>query len=454
MDLRKTIEKEAQKQIDAMAKMESAMGKDAVRLQQELYKLLVEKYVSSLATDSSGKILFNAANIARANDISKVWSEFQRKQYQPFVMDFAKDLLSIVDIESGYFLAIGKEFDIAMNFSKTAELISKQIGIDPVTGKIIDDSYLYRLLDGSQVKDNVTNFVLQNVSAKSSFADLREGLGTLIKGDETVNGEMQRYLRTYAYDTFAQTQRAVDLNIADTYGFNSFVYSGDIIKDTREFCAERAGGVFSREELEEWETMDWQGKNPDVPVSISLGGYNCRHTLMWIPDEAKDKIGDEKLKIDKPDKPDDDEIVGSIYDLEKSFPIEKEELIKFINKNHQQDYKIDGRGRIYSEFMGKKKYHKENELRNRWINFERDSIVRKNNKMVKEYLKDNGYELVSANRDATSVYYRKEGVGVIRLSDHSNTSSLYIEPTLNAYSEAPNGYINMIKEIEKLEKLK
>jgi hypothetical protein len=290
MDLRKTIEKEAQKQIDALAKMESAMGKDAVRLQQELYKLLVEKYVSSLATDSSGKILFNAANIARANDISKVWSEFQRKQYQPFVMDFAKDLLSIVDIESGYFLAMGKEFDIAMNFSKTAELISKQIGIDPVTVKIIDDSYLYRLLDGSQVKDNVTNFVLQNVSAKSSFADLREGLGTLIKGDETVNGEMQRYLRTYAYDTFAQTQRAVDLNIADTYGFNSFVYSGDIIKDTREFCAERAGGVFSREELEEWQTLDWQGKNPDVPVEISLGGYNCRHTLMWIPDEAKEVL--------------------------------------------------------------------------------------------------------------------------------------------------------------------
>lgn len=288
--MRKTIEKEAQKQIDALAKMESAMGKDAVRLQQELYKLLVEKYVSSLATDSSGKILFNAANIARANDISKVWSEFQRKQYQPFVMDFAKDLLSIVDIESGYFLAMGKEFDIAMNFSKTAELISKQIGIDPVTVKIIDDSYLYRLLDGSQVKDNVTNFVLQNVSAKSSFADLREGLGTLIKGDETVNGEMQRYLRTYAYDTFAQTQRAVDLNIADTYGFNSFVYSGDIIKDTREFCAERAGGVFSREELEEWQTLDWQGKNPDVPVEISLGGYNCRHTLMWIPDEAKEVL--------------------------------------------------------------------------------------------------------------------------------------------------------------------
>lgn len=452
MDLRKTIEKEAQKQIDALAKMESAMGKDAVRLQQELYKLLVEKYVSSLATDSSGKILFNAANIARANDISKVWSEFQRKQYQPFVMDFAKDLLSIVDIESGYFLAIGKEFDIAMNFSKTAELISKQLGIDPVTGKIIDDSYLYRLLDGSQVKDNVTNFVLQNVSAKSSFADLREGLGTLIKGDETVNGEMQRYLRAYAYDTFAQTQRAVDLNIADTYGFNSFVYSGDIIKDTREFCAERAGGVFSREELEEWQTLDWQGKNPDVPVEISLGGYNCRHTLMWIPDEAKDKMGDEKIKMNKPD--DDDEVVGTIYDIEKTYPTDKEELIKFLNKKHEQNYEIDNKGKIYNKFMGKKMYYKPDELRRKWINFERASIVRSNNRMVRDYLNDNGYELVSANRDATSTYYHKKGIGVIRLSDHSNTSSMYIEPTLNAYSEAPNGYINLIKEIKELEKLK
>jgi hypothetical protein len=209
-------------------------------------------------------------------------------------MDFAKDLVSIVDVEAGYFLAVGKQFDIAMDFAKTTELISKQIGINIATNEITTGSYLDRLTAGSQVRDQIADFVLQNVSAKSSFTDLRAGLETLVKGDETTNGAMQQYLRTYAYDTFSQVQRGIDLNIAETYGFNSFIYSGDIIASTREFCSEKANGVFTREDLEAWSELDWAGKNWDVPVEISLGGYNCRHTLMWIPDEAVEYFNEEQ----------------------------------------------------------------------------------------------------------------------------------------------------------------
>jgi hypothetical protein len=287
-DLKTIIEAEAQKQIEALAAMEGKLGKEAVRLQIELYRLLVDKYLDALTTDSKGNILFNSKNISRVNDLNKTWQVFQEQHYQPALIEFAKDLVSIVDVEAAYFLAIGKEFDIAFEFGKITDLISKQIGIDLATETITEGSYLYRLLEGSQVKDQVANYVLQNVSAKASFKEMRKGLETLVKGDETVNGEMVRYLRTYAYDSFSNTQRAIDLNIADTYGLNSFIYSGDIIKDSREFCIERVHGVYTRDDLAEWEGQEWAGKNPDVPVEISLGGYNCRHTLMWIPDEAVD----------------------------------------------------------------------------------------------------------------------------------------------------------------------
>jgi hypothetical protein len=126
-----------------------------------------------------------------------------------------------------------------------------------------------------------------------SFQELRKGLETLVKGDETTNGEMQRYLRTYAYDTFSHIQRSIDLNIADTYGLNSFVYFGDVIKDTREFCLQRVNQVFTREDLESWQGENLAGKNDDVPVEISLGGYNCRHKLNWIPDEAAEFLREE-----------------------------------------------------------------------------------------------------------------------------------------------------------------
>ena len=285
-DLKTIIDKEAAKQIEALAAMEDKLGKQAVKLQSDLYRLLVDKYLDALQTDQNGNILYNAKNLGYVNDLNKTWTTFQEKHYLPVINDFAKDLLSVVDIEGSYFTAVGKQFDFGVSMKKTTDLISKQIGIDLTSGELIPDSYLARLVDGAEVRNQVQDLVLQNVSAKSSFKDLKANLQTLVEGDPTTEGSMQQYLRTYAYDTFSNVQRAVDLNIADTYQFNSFIYQGDVIATSRDFCIEKVGQVFTRDDLAEWEGQDWPGKNPDVPVEISLGGYNCRHTLMWIPDEA------------------------------------------------------------------------------------------------------------------------------------------------------------------------
>ena len=59
-DLKKIIEKEAQKQIEALAEMEAKLGKEAVKLQSDLYRLLVDKYLDALQTDESGRILYNS----------------------------------------------------------------------------------------------------------------------------------------------------------------------------------------------------------------------------------------------------------------------------------------------------------------------------------------------------------------------------------------------------------
>ena len=285
-DLKKIIEEEALKQLKAIEAMETAFNSEAIRLQKELYQLLLDKFIESLATDESGNLLFNTKNISRVNDLNATWAAFQEQHYRPAVIEFAKELISIVDIEAGYFLAVGKEFDIAMNFAGTTELISKQIGIDIATETITEGSYLDRLLQGSQVRNQVADLVLQNVSAKTSFTDLKKSLETLVRGDETTNGAMQQYLRTYAYDTFSNVQAAIDLNIADTYKFNWFTYSGDIIKTTRPFCRDHLNGVYNREDIARFQEEDWAGKNWDVPFEISRGGYNCRHQLMWIPEEA------------------------------------------------------------------------------------------------------------------------------------------------------------------------
>lgn len=291
IDLSSLISKESDKQVKALAEMEKRLDKRSVVLQKELYAIIRDKFLDSLSRDEKGKLLYNTSNLNRVNDMAATWEYFRESKMRPEMLEFGKDLMSIVDVEAGYFMALGKEFDIPFEFDKVKELISKQIGLTlDRNPAIIPDSYLDRLLQGSQVQDKVTNIVLENVSAKASFSKLKADLSEVIMGNEEVNGAMTKYLRTYAYDTFSVVQRTVDLNMADTYGMNCFVYEGNLIKDSREFCQQHLGEIICREQFPDFEAQDWQGKNPDVPFEVALGGYNCRHNPMWIPDEAKEYL--------------------------------------------------------------------------------------------------------------------------------------------------------------------
>jgi len=293
MDLKTLIEKEANKQVKALAAMESRLDKESIRLQKELFAMIRDKFMDTLSTDADGNLLYNSANINRVNDMVKTWDYFRESKFRPEILSFGKDLVSIVDIEAGYFMALGKEFGIPMEFDKVRDLIAKQVGITlGRSPEIIPGSYLDRLLQASPVRDKVTNMVLENVSAKALFTKLKSDMSDVILGDKNIDGAMTKYLRTYAYDTFSTVQGVIDLNIADTYGMDYFLYEGNLIKDSRCMCIELLGQIIPREMFPDFNAAEWQGKNPDVPFEASKGGYNCRHTLMPLPKEAVSYFGE------------------------------------------------------------------------------------------------------------------------------------------------------------------
>jgi hypothetical protein len=80
--------------------------------------------------------------------------------------------------------------------------------------------------------------------------------------------------------------------MADEFGMDYAVYSGGLITDSRSFCREHNNKVYSREEIADF--GNWiDPKTGEVPSYISefpgydpfthLGGFNCRHSLNWIP---------------------------------------------------------------------------------------------------------------------------------------------------------------------------
>jgi hypothetical protein len=65
-------------------------------------------------------------------------------------------------------------------------------------------------------------------------------------------------------------------------GLTRFQYEGGIVNESREWCREHVGEIYTEEEIYDLWNSDWQGKEPGDPFVVR-GGYNCRH--FWIPVE-------------------------------------------------------------------------------------------------------------------------------------------------------------------------
>lgn len=74
----------------------------------------------------------------------------------------------------------------------------------------------------------------------------------------------------------AAFQRSVTLQKSEDLGLEYFLYAGGLIKTSRQFCIERAGKIFSIAEAKTWDNEQ------DLPVIPYLGGWNCRHTMVFM----------------------------------------------------------------------------------------------------------------------------------------------------------------------------
>lgn len=143
---------------------------------------------------------------------------------------------------------------------------------------------------GDQAQQRVAQGLYDAVIGQSEFSELTTLFKGIMTGHKDVRGRsMATYAKQYASDSQMQFTRSVRKVKADSIGLEHFAYMGTDIADSRPFCIARRGEVFTREEVESWNDMDWKGKAPG-DVWTNLGGYNCRCNLLGIrPDWVEDE---------------------------------------------------------------------------------------------------------------------------------------------------------------------
>ena len=266
---------------------------EAKAMEKELLRLILEKFVGRLKVGKDGKILTTPRNLTLVSELENLFLAFRTEFVADALRPLSGEYLDIIHETGVYYSEIEFPEKVVQRVAGDSAAIEARLGIEG--NRIVKGGYLERLAQTSEVKDRLKNFVLNAITTGASLQDFTEGLMAKVVGNKDVDGELVRYFRQYAYDTFNQVHEVKNKQFADALGLEWFIYTGSIIKTTRKFCRKKAGKVFSTAEANaDWpKDPDLIGKNRPEPYSplIDRGRWNCRHFIKYISAPMAAKLG-------------------------------------------------------------------------------------------------------------------------------------------------------------------
>ncbi len=273
------------------------------RLSRLFGDLLYDKYrdhLAKLEVDANGMIKSSVRNINLTNNSGKLTNRVFKDEFlQDFNKLFRTSFKQLNDKNLDYFQEItGDKLDIL-----NRQIVNKMNAIVGVNGN--NNGVLQNLLDPSFIGKSIESNLMKSVSTNTTIAEAQKALKLEITGDGKRLGICEKFYYEEAHDTFSEYERTSKDNFAMKLDLNYAVYQGGLIRDSRPFCVERNGKVYSRETIESWNDTDWKGKKKDNNIIVDAGGYNCRHYYDWITYEMAKRL--------------DPDIVRSRYDKEKNY---------------------------------------------------------------------------------------------------------------------------------------
>lgn len=162
---------------------------------------------------------------------------------------------------------------------------------------------------GDLAKTRMADAMYSSVVAGASYAQLVKTVQGILRGHKDIRGRsMVTHADTYAFDSVMNFHNQVNMKKADDLGIKKFMYVGDIIGTTRQFCRTRAGKLYTRAQIESWNRLSWTGKSG--PALTHRGGYNCRHHWRAFKDEWLNEAEEAQDMIEEAIIPETEQMAG------------------------------------------------------------------------------------------------------------------------------------------------
>jgi hypothetical protein len=183
------------------------------------------------------------------------------------------------------------------------DVLANEVYQSTLTGRAFNDTVknLRQTINGVYIQsDSVEANRLVDVAANGTAAQKADAVRQLqtVYARDRVGNNLRRYSTQMAQDSLMQFDASINTAIGKESGATKWKYYGSTVRDSRPFCVEHAGQVFTEEEITDTWAGSWKGKSSGDPY-IVRGGYNCRHHWRPVFDAEADNIAAE-TKQEKP----------------------------------------------------------------------------------------------------------------------------------------------------------
>jgi len=212
--------------------------------------------------------------------------ESENGQFITTSLNLDRALAMRVEIASAYSTYNNAVESVLETYQQAATNAITDLGVDfqfsradvELLDAMVSDTRVQLLQYGVANAAEISNATYLSVVTGGTMDDLILKTEQLLVGGTDARGRpLSMYAKTIASTNYMATNNVVNKRVGERLGVNKWKYTGTTIKDSRPFCVERAGKVFTTEEVNSWNSLTWAGKAGDVWVNC--GGWNCRHTL-------------------------------------------------------------------------------------------------------------------------------------------------------------------------------
>lgn len=185
-----------------------------------------------------------------------------------------------------------KDLDVSVEFT----------GVDKDSIKELQKrSYDEYLAYGESAQQSISKAMYSSVLTKGFYKDLLGSVSAALTGHLSKSGKpMSSYANTWANDGLMNFHQTILTKKGNDAGLNTYLYVGNVMSTTRDFCVEHVMKVYTKKEIESWD-YSWSGKSG--PAMTNRGGWNCRHHWQpikkaWVEDLEEDIVEDEEIQAE------------------------------------------------------------------------------------------------------------------------------------------------------------